>query len=72
MFCLKVRVQILPISVWDLLNEELIFGDKKAVDSLETLAFFQWDLNCPHLMADRVGFEPTDGCPSPDFESGPL
>lgn len=23
-------------------------------------------------MAEWVGFEPTDGCPSPDFESGPL
>ena len=23
-------------------------------------------------LAEGVGFEPTDGCPSPDFESGPL
>ena len=23
-------------------------------------------------VAEAVGFEPTDGCPSPDFESGPL
>ena len=24
------------------------------------------------LLAERVGFEPTDGCPSTDFESVPL
>ena len=24
------------------------------------------------FLAERVGFEPTVGCPTPDFESGPL
>ncbi len=48
------------------------FLNEGALQGLELLAFSVREPFCPIELAERVGFEPTDGCPSTDFESVPL
>lgn len=47
------------------IDSEILFESKKKEQSKLKSSDYS-------LMAEQVGFEPTNGCPLPDFESGPL
>lgn len=47
------------------IDSEILFESKKKEQSKLKSSDYS-------LLAEQVGFEPTNGCPLPDFESGPL